>query len=119
MPTGRDGFVVEDLDLIIRWYGPQFGLDSIGRLRLCEIKYHPMPRPLVVAQQKTFGLLARMCENDERFDGLYVINLPLSGPEVDWAAASWCINGQYWMDTEAFLSWCKVPVSHIPRLTLS
>lgn len=39
MPSGRDGFVVLDLDMLLRWYGPSFGLDEKGMVAHVEVKY--------------------------------------------------------------------------------
>ena len=74
LPSGSAGFIAEDLDLIVRHFGPQFHLDAIGRLRLVEIK---VGRGLFGASKRqTLGLLHDMCatsQHADRYDGFYVI----------------------------------------------
>lgn len=57
MPTGTEGIVVEDLDLIVLRFGPQEGLgyNDNGRFMLVEIKQKGAPLPY--AQKRVFGLV--------------------------------------------------------------
>jgi hypothetical protein len=74
LPSGRQGFVVEDLDLILRHFGHNYQLDSQGRISLIEIKvgigtFGP-------SKAYTFGLLDQMCRSStmaDRYRGFYLI----------------------------------------------
>ena len=73
-PSGPRGFVVEDLDLILRWYGQHFGLDNIGRLRLVEVKYRPdLSVSIGRAQAMTFRMLDLMVSHPTRYDGFHIV----------------------------------------------
>jgi hypothetical protein len=109
MPSGPEGFVVEDLDLVLRWYGPTFGLDSIGRMRLCEVKR--WGTRLKTAQNYTWGMLAERLEGWDRFDGLYVIETFDDDHDED---TTYRIDGIELSSSE-FLNWCLTPVSQIDR----
>ena len=79
-----NGIVVEDLDVIIRSYGPLFGSDAIGKLRLIEIK--TCQETVKGGQHNTFRLidqLLRAGDSDLRYDGFYV----LRSNDPDWFAA--------------------------------
>jgi len=78
MPNGREGFVAEDLDLILRWYGPKYHLDSVGLFALVEIKVGNAPISIGRSKNMTFGLIdriIRMGDKDlqKRYRGWYVI----------------------------------------------
>lgn len=92
MPNGRAGYVVEDLDLVPRVYGPNYNEDDIGKFMLLELKY--TSSWIGVAQQKTFGLIHRVCRAGDparrRYLGYYVINYD----NEDWDQATICINRQ-------------------------
>lgn len=90
MPNGYFGFVVEDLDLVIRWFGRNYGFDSRGAFMLIDLKYGN--KGLDVAQEKTFGLmdaLLREADPDqERYLGFYLIQYT----DDDWDRAQFKIN---------------------------
>lgn len=92
-PSGPDGLVAEDIDLIIRWYGPNFGLDNNGQFILCELK-NGLHEKVGLAQQMTFGLIHRLLKhadpNGRYYKGFYVINYT----DEDWERASFKVNGQ-------------------------
>ena len=75
LPDGTVGFVAEDLDLIIRHWGPNYGLDDVGRFRFVEVK-HGEPK-IDDAQQWTFSLIDDTCRRGDpdgaRYDGFYVV----------------------------------------------
>lgn len=76
LPSGCDGFVAEDLDLVIRHFGARYGTDGKGRLMLIEQKHGTAG--IGVAQQKTFGLmdeLMRRGDSEGRYLGYYVLNV--------------------------------------------
>lgn len=109
MPHGPQGFVAEDLDLVVRWFGPDFNLDSIGRLRLVEMKRSPFY--LDTAQVRTFGPLAERLEGWERFDGFYVVQ---TSNEQHDAETIYTIDGLDLSSAE-FRQWLLTPVSPIER----
>jgi len=91
MPNGADGFVAEDLDLVVRHYGAGFELDSNGRFMLCEIK---IDRGIFnKAQQKTFslihGLLREADPFCERYIGFFRIHTTVEWPD----ATHFTVNG--------------------------
>lgn len=110
MPTGRQGFVVEDEDLILRWWGPRFGLDDLGRFRFLEWKHGTAG--LDEAQSRTFGLISQELADSDRFDGYYLVQYddPDHGPE-----ATYWVNG-WQLDSGGFRAWCLMPYSNIERL---
>ena len=139
LPTGSDGMVVEDLDLVLRWFGGNYALDDIGRIRLVEIKHQGFG--IGRAQESTFGLIDRLCQvgaeavrNQElvdRYDGFFVVQVDMnhvtplelpSGRVVEvWADdIEVVVNGdiQQIMDKWQFIEWCNTPYSPIPPMTL-
>jgi hypothetical protein len=109
MPSGREGFVIEDLDwnvvapedaqlLIVRRFGESYGLDATGEFLIGEFKHRPdLGTWLDEAQKRTFGLLDEQCRlgdvaraaNDEplpRYCGFYVVayNEPQPSPLTRW-----------------------------------
>ena len=91
MPSGTDGFVVEDLDLVIRVYGPNFESDAEGKFILVELKYGMAW--IGRAKKMTFGLIHRLLrETDshrQRYLGFYVLNYD----DEDWDKANFKVNG--------------------------
>lgn len=110
MPTGSEGFVVEDEDLIVRWYGPRFKLDALGRFRFMEWKYGEAG--LNEAQSMTFGLIATELQSSARFDGYYLVQYDdhEHGPD-----ATYWVNG-WQMTSGEFREWLLTPRSTIERL---
>jgi len=90
MPNGSFGFVVEDLDLVIRWFGRNYGFDGRGAFMLIDLKFGN--KGLDIAQEKTFGLidaLLRAADPDyERYFGFYLIQYS----DDDWDEAEFKIN---------------------------
>lgn len=97
-PSASEGVVIEDLDLIVRYYGPRYGLDAAGAFALVEFK-HSRRLGVSGGQERTFGVLHRVLsqspESDRRYLGFFVVSwmededAPLT-PEVladDGAAA--------------------------------
>jgi len=79
MPAGPEGWVAEDLDLIVRRY---MSSDPVGRFMLVELKYGEAG--LGEAQIRTFGLvdgLLRAADpQGRRYLGYYLLQYP----ELDW-----------------------------------
>lgn len=92
MPSGRDGFVAEDLDLVVRLYGPRFHTDATGKFMLIELK-HGNTQP-AIAQQKTFGLIDALLRKadpeQKRYLGYFVVNYD----NEDWNVSTFRINGK-------------------------
>ena len=117
-PSGGQGFVVEDLDLLFRWYGPQYGQDADGRFRLAELKYESST--IRTAQRKTFGLMDRILQRGDpdglRYDGFYLIQLypnPADPDDIITANTRFVVNGEE-MTTEQFRTWSLNPRSTVP-----
>ncbi len=112
MPNGQQGFVVEDLDLVLRWYGKNFGLDNEGRLRLCEVKYGQTP--IAKAQKMTFKLLAAIIgKNHPRFDGYFIIQTSDDLHNENTTYHIFRIDGVIVKDitltARQFCKWCLTP----------
>jgi len=90
MPPGSRGWVAEDLDLVVRRFGPN---DPIGRFMFVEIKYAAIS--LNTAQKWTFGLIDRLLRRADpkgtRYIGYYLMQYPDKDPEK---CNSVTINGQ-------------------------
>lgn len=75
MPSGPDGFVAEDLDLVVRTYGPMFHTDAKGVFMLVELKIGGAP--LGASKVRTFGLLHEILRQGdpyrERYRGFFVV----------------------------------------------
>lgn len=99
-PEGTEGYVVEDLDLLLRCYGSAYGTDGRGRFMFCELKYYP--HTIGYAQRKTFGLvdglLRKADPNQKRYLGYYQVQYD----NDDWSQSRFWVNGQE-LDTEDFL----------------
>lgn len=90
MPNGSSGFIVEDLDLVIRWFGRNYGYDANGAFMLIDLKFGRAD--LGTAQIKTFGLLDKLLRvadpHYERYLGFYLIQYD----NEDWEKAQFRIN---------------------------
>lgn len=90
MPSGSDGFVVEDLDLVIRWFGQRYGFDSSGAFMLVELKFGNAE--MGIPQIKLFGLVDSLLKkadpNRERYFGFYLIQYT----NEDWDLSAFKIN---------------------------
>jgi hypothetical protein len=72
-PEGEQGFVAEDVDLLLRYFGPR-GIDPWGKMKLIEFKV--ANGVFMTAQQRTFGLLDRILKTSceaERYLGFYLV----------------------------------------------
>ena len=76
MPTGREGFVAEDLDLVVRRYGSLEHGSGDGRFMLIEVKQ--CNATIGYAQKRTFGLIDRLLRlgdpDSKHYIGFYLIN---------------------------------------------
>jgi hypothetical protein len=78
--SGNEGFVCEDLDIVINCYGEWIGRNHSddGRIKLIEKKFD---RDMKYAQKKTFELLDKLLKTADPkakfYRGLYTVKLPL------------------------------------------
>ena len=104
MVNGDQGFVAEDLDLVLRVYGEEFGTDYLGKFRLVELKSYT--GTFNSSQQKTLGVMDRMLKESPesfRYHGFYIV---YSQTEKWKELDSITVNG--WdLTKEQFLRWMK------------
>jgi hypothetical protein len=135
LPSGRDGFVIEDLDwaavvpedaqlLIVRKHGARYRLDGTGTFLAAEFKYRSdLMTHLDHAQKRTFELLDEQWRlGDEwrasqgqprRYGGFFVVAYNESPPNAE--TTLWCMRrvgpqGERWerMSWEVFSNWLQV-----------
>jgi hypothetical protein len=113
LPTGAEGCVVEDLDLVIRLHGPRYGTDATGKLMLVELKFGNAC--LDWAQQWTFRLMHQLLRDKdpsrERYLGYFVVNYD----NLDWSVANFRVNGKP-LTVEQFLAFLQGDIEDIPSL---
>jgi hypothetical protein len=81
MVNGAQGFIAEDLDLVLRVYGERFGTDYLGKFRLVELKSYT--GTFNASQQKTLGLMDKMLKESPesfRYQGFYIVY----SETIDW-----------------------------------
>lgn len=105
-PSGPEGCVHEDVDLLCRVYGPNFAQDQIGKFRIIEVKTCAA-ESIATAQLKTFGLLdSTLTAADPhgwRYGGFYVVYTETN----DWRTCQdFCVNGM-WLYRRDFIDWCR------------
>lgn len=81
LPPGHEGWVAEDLDLVVKSFSPD---DPIGRFMLLELKYRNTK--LNRAQEMTFGildyLLRKADPNRRVYCGYHLLRYPNERPEL-------------------------------------
>lgn len=102
-PNGREGFVAEDTDLIIRRYGPRYLHDEWGDFMLIEIKHGEAL--LGPSKLKTFRLidcaLRRGDPNLVRYKGFFVVRT-----EIDnWDLCRTFDVNHFQLTKEEFVAW--------------
>lgn len=110
MPQGPEGLVIEDLDLVLRWYGDRFKLDDIGRFRLIELKNGNAP--LGPSKKYTFGLIDNIlayAPAKHRYDGYYVVRASDKNHDE---ATTYEVSGVQ-LTSADFISWVLWPWSEI------
>ena len=100
-PGPGEGYVVEDLDLILKIYGSKWNTDKMGRFMLIELKFDDAW--INYAQQETFRsihhLLRKADPEAKRYLGYFVIQYS----DEDWEQADFRINRKA-VTREQFLS---------------
>ncbi len=106
LPTGGQGCVVEDLDVVIRHFGYKYHLDSDGRFMLIEQK-HPGSF-IETAQVFTFRLIHRTLRagdpEKKRYIGYYVLNVAFD-EEDEKPIFPVLVNKIHKLDEPEFLKW--------------
>lgn len=102
LPHSSEGVVVDDMDMIVRTWGPSYNTGAFGKFRLIEIKYaSAWP---TIGQMITFKgideLLRRGDPGRHTYLGFYVVQHWTE----DWTGDFFEINSQTRLDTEAFKS---------------
>jgi len=89
-PSGKEGYVVEDLDLVLRIFGANFHTDATGKFILIELKFKNAW--IGPAQKRTFSLINSLLRQGDperkRYLGYYVVQYD----NEDWDKASFRIN---------------------------
>lgn len=115
MPLGPGGLTVEDLDLIVRWYGPNFNLDEIGRYRLIELKHYRFH--LGTSKRMLFGqMVTILYQNDPRFDGIFVV---VAHDDRHDISTTYEVHGEVYsafMTSQEFRDWILTPYSYFPGI---
>lgn len=107
-PAGRDGYVANDVDFVIRLFGPNYNTDADGKFMLTEFKHYPSG--LTVSQKKLFTMMDRALRAGDcqdfgcQYMGFYLVQF-----EVD----CWVDCGKehkYWlngleMDLATMMEW--------------
>jgi hypothetical protein len=112
-PNGSEGFVVEDLDLMVRTYGPNYYLDSSGRFVWLEVKFG-MSTELGVAQVNTFKLpdelMRRGDPEGHRYRGFYILRYQ---NEAEWTVNDEVSVNKTRMKASEFVHWLEHDVPFI------
>jgi len=91
-PPGPHGYVVEDLDLVIRVFGKDFHTDAIGKFILVELKFGAAW--IGHAQERVFSLVNSLLRTADperkRYLGYYIVQYN----NEDWDKADFRINGR-------------------------
>ena len=110
-PNASDGFVAEDLDLLLRVYGPNYGTDAVGKFRLVEIKYgNP---PLGKSKENTFGAIdaALRVGLGDRYEGYFYVRTDA----VRWDNATTFKVNSATLNTNEFIDWLNGDLPIAPR----
>ncbi len=119
MPEGSDekdkpsGFTPEDIDLVFRWFGPKYQLDSDGKFWLIEVK-HPGYRPNP-AQDRLFSMIHRMLRKADpkrkRYMGYFLLEVEFDGEAPTLPKDTRTVSFPVWvngkgMNEQEFRDWC-------------
>jgi len=126
MPHGSAGYVPEDLDLVLRVFGPRYSSDAKGRLRLIETKWNPTAdRPVTVkgGQDRTFRLVDEMLRQStlaDRYDGFFVVthtHFDLTEGRI-WIGRLGGSNAPREVTAQQFVLWlsAEMPAHKVPEV---
>ena len=112
-PNGRDGYIVEDLDLVIRTFGYKYQTDNVGKFSLIEIKHggckiiNGVRNEIGTSKEMTFGmidaLLNKADPEHKRYQGFYVIRT-YGSSKWDNQKTIFAINGKI-ISRDIFMDW--------------
>lgn len=83
LPGPSDGFIVEDIDLILRVFGMGYGTDTRGKFRLLEIK--SADGRITYGQRETFNLIDMMLRAVDPQRRRYLGYFTIWTEQSDWA----------------------------------
>ena len=73
LPDAPDGNVLVDLDVAVRHYGSNYGLDASGDLLLIEKK--EFDGKVTWGEQHVYASIDRFAKNDKKYRGSYVLRI--------------------------------------------
>jgi hypothetical protein len=105
-PPGNEGFVAEDLDLVVRRFGTKFGTDADGQFALIEVKHGTAP--LGPSKERTFKLIDDLLSAQdpwaERYLGMYLLRFFKNGDEP-WSDEDPVVFGKSQMTAGDYRRW--------------
>jgi len=90
LPTGNEGVTIEDLDLVVRVYGNQYGSDGQGKFMLIELKFDDSW--IGYAQMKTFRLIDKILKAGDAEGNRYKGYFVLQYTDENWDQSTFTIN---------------------------
>ena len=123
-PRGNEGFVAEDLDLILKYFGVNYGLDDYGRIRFIEVKHGEAI--LGYAQSKTFTLIDMLMRagdealvkagvlSESCYDGFFIVGHDADAvhdESTTYTLYSFAKKQRVSMDFAGFVDWLNTPYS--------
>jgi len=112
-PNGDEGYIVEDLDLVIRIYGPKYKEDAVGKFSLVEIKHggckiiDGVKDEIGTSKEMTFGLIDALLKKADpekkRYQGFYIIRT-FASSEWENTNTTFCVNGNI-ISRQSFIDW--------------
>jgi len=116
LPGGDEGCVIEDVDLVMRLYGPNYGLGGMGKFALVELKHNDVN--IEFAQKRTFGMIdtiLRRGDTGNQYVGYFKV-----GCEYE----DWEIPQRFWVngilvsreELLAFLQFDPTIIKHVTKL---
>lgn len=107
MPSGRDGLVIVDLDLVTRHHGALFSTDRAGILTCMEFKHDGYD--MTWGQKWTFGPIdaALRTQMADRYRGFYLVQYedePFEVTSINYRPS----------DNDEFLKWMRLEVELAP-----
>lgn len=126
MPRGSAGYVPEDLDIVLRVFGPRYRSDAKGKVRLIETKWNPTAdRPVALkgGQDRTFRLVDEMLRASQladRYEGFYVVthtHFELADGRI-WIGRLTSPNEPVEVTPDQFVLWLsgEVPATQKPKV---
>jgi len=112
-PGGKEGFIAEDLDLVIRKHGGKYSTDAMGRFSLIEVKHGGCSIKDCIAdeigfsKEMTFGMIDRLLRKGDpeakRYEGFFIIRT-FKNPEWSKHDTIFNVNSKH-VCREDFFKW--------------